>query len=335
MSAENNRLDPVLVNDWLPVARSDSLADGAVASARVLGQDLVIWRSEGRVAIWQDLCVHRGAKLSLGQTRGNHLVCPYHGWRYDTEGRCVHLPAHPEQTPPTKARAHVYHAQERYGLIWVCLGKPANDLPDLPETRDASLRQVLVGPSVPVRASGPRVVENFLDVAHFPFVHAGTLGDESDTEIPEYDVVTDADGVTATNITVYQPDPYGIGEPDRVRYTYRVFRPLLAYLKKETERGGFLSILLAITPVDDAHTGDGALSIGWFFMVTHAPPDVTDEDLTAFQIGIFNQDVAIIESQRPELLPLDLQAELHLRCDRTSIAYRRWLRELGLSYGTS
>lgn len=40
-----------------------------------------------------------------------------------------------------------------------------------------------------------------------------------------------------------------------------------------------------------------------------------------------------IESQRPELLPLDLQAELHLRSDRTAIAYRRWLRELGVRTG--
>lgn len=322
-------IDLVLANDWLPVARSDALPEGAVLPARLLGQDLVLWRAEGRALAWLDLCIHRGAKLSLGRTQGSHLVCPYHGWTYNAKGACVRLPAHPEQTPPAKARACVFHTQERYGLIWVCLGEPAADLPNLPETTDAELRQVLVGPSVAVRASGPRLVENFLDVAHFAFVHAGTLGDERDTEIGEYDVTTGADGVTASDITVFQPDPYGTGEPDRVRYTYRVFRPLLAYLKKETERGGFLSILLAVTPVDEV------LSVGWFFMVAQAPASVTDEDLTAFQIGIFNQDVAIVESQRPELLPLDLQAELHLRCDRTSIAYRRWLKELGLSFGTA
>ncbi len=47
------------------------------------------------------------------------------------------------------------------------------------------------------------------------------------------------------------------------------------------------------------------------------------------------QDVPIVESQRPELLPLDLQAELHLRSDRTAIAYRKWLREPGLTFGTA
>ncbi|MGH7763637.1 MAG: aromatic ring-hydroxylating dioxygenase subunit alpha, partial [Candidatus Dormibacteraceae bacterium] len=52
-----------------------------------------------------------------------------------------------------------------------------------------------------------------------------------------------------------------------------------------------------------------------------------------FQDRIFAQDLPILESQRPELLPLDLQAELHLRSDRTAIAYRRWLKQLGVRTG--
>jgi phenylpropionate dioxygenase-like ring-hydroxylating dioxygenase large terminal subunit len=58
-------------------------------------------------------------------------------------------------------------------------------------------------------------------------------------------------------------------------------------------------------------------------------------DMIAFQDKIFAQDRPIVESQRPELLPLDLQAELHLRSDRTAIAYRRWLRDLGVRTGTA
>jgi phenylpropionate dioxygenase-like ring-hydroxylating dioxygenase large terminal subunit len=53
-----------------------------------------------------------------------------------------------------------------------------------------------------------------------------------------------------------------------------------------------------------------------------------------FQDEIIKQDIPIVESQRPELLPLDLAVELHLRSDRTAIAYRKWLKELGLTFGT-
>ena len=63
--------------------------------------------------------------------------------------------------------------------------------------------------------------------------------------------------------------------------------------------------------------------------------DLTDEQVRQFQDVIIKQDIPIVESQRPELLPLDLQAELHLRSDRTAIAYRRWLRELGVTIGTA
>ena len=61
----------------------------------------------------------------------------------------------------------------------------------------------------------------------------------------------------------------------------------------------------------------------------------TDEQVRQFEDIITLQDIPIVESQRPELLPLDLQAEIHLRSDRTAIAYRKWLRELGLTFGTA
>ena len=61
--------------------------------------------------------------------------------------------------------------------------------------------------------------------------------------------------------------------------------------------------------------------------------DVPERELAAFQDKIFLQDQPILQSQRPELLPLDLQAELHLKSDRTAISYRKWLRELGMAFG--
>ena len=62
--------------------------------------------------------------------------------------------------------------------------------------------------------------------------------------------------------------------------------------------------------------------------------EMSDEDFLAYVDEIVFQDIPIIESQRPELLPVDLQADVHVKADATSIAYRRWLKELGLSTGT-
>ncbi|MCB0155686.1 MAG: Rieske (2Fe-2S) protein, partial [Anaerolineae bacterium] len=117
--------DPVLINDWHVIAPASELPEGSLLAARLLGEDIVLWRLNGQVLAWQDLCLHRGTRLSLGKIERERVVCPYHGWTYDGTGQCVHIPAHPEQTPPAKAQVKRYQAQEKYGLIWVSLGQPA------------------------------------------------------------------------------------------------------------------------------------------------------------------------------------------------------------------
>ena len=72
------------------------------------------------------------------------------------------------------------------------------------------------------------------------------------------------------------------------------------------------------------------LSTGWAYLVFDTPVADSDEEIRQWQNSVTFQDVPIVESQRPELLPLDLQAELHLKSDRLAVAYRRWLRELGV-----
>ncbi|MDX1994560.1 MAG: aromatic ring-hydroxylating dioxygenase subunit alpha [bacterium] len=319
--------DLVLLNDWHCVAFAAQLGEGQMLPARLLGEDIVLWRLNGRVMAWQDLCIHRGAKLSLGRISGETLICPYHGWTYNSEGRCVKMPAHPDQTPPAKAVVKTYQVCERYGMVWVCPGEPANEPPPFEEWDDASFRKVACGPyAVPV--SAPRLVENFLDVAHFPYVHEGYLGDPQYPEIADYEVSTTGAGVLAENIRVYQPDPDGTGIGREVTYTYKVPRPLTAYFTKSGE-GPKFAIFFTITPVTPLE------SVGWMWVCMNYAHDLPEVEVRGFQDMIFSQDVPVVASQRPELLPLDLQAELHLRSDKTAIAYRRWLNELGLTFGTA
>jgi phenylpropionate dioxygenase-like ring-hydroxylating dioxygenase large terminal subunit len=314
--------DPVLLNDWHPVARVEQLEGGGPVAARLLGEDIVVWRSAGTYLAWRDLCVHRGTRLSLGKVvQGGSLECPYHGWTYGADGRCVLMPAHPEQAPPAKACVHTYRATVAHGVVWATLGDGTSQMPAF-ELFDAPGHQVLLAGPYRVRASGPRVVENFLDVGHFPFVHEGILGDRARPEIADYQAEVDAGGVTARGVKVFQPDPYGTGQGSTVTYTYRVHRPLSASFIKHGELS--FGMLLSVTPHDAVD------SSAWMWMAMNYEPE---SSMIEFQDRIFGQDRPILESQRPELLPLDLQAELHLRSDRTAIAYRRWLRELGVKTG--
>ena len=111
-------------------------------------------------------------------------------------------------------------------------------------------------------------------------------------------------------------------------YTYKVYRPLTAYLIKTSGDLAF-SIYFAVTPISEVE------SVGWMYVNMNDVQGMSDTDISRFQDTIFGQDVPVVQSQRPELLPLDLQAELHLRSDRMSIGYRQWLNDLGVSFGTS
>ena len=323
--------DPLLLNEWFAVAWTSSIPPNKLLPVRVLGRELVLWRGSQGLRAWRDLCVHRGAKLSLGRICGSKgsecVICPYHGWEYNSAGECVRMPAQPEQTPPARARVESFPAREKYGLVWVCLGKPSAEVPAFPEGEMPGFRLISAGPYL-FHAQGPRIIENLLDVAHLPTAHAGMLGDPAHAEIGEYSVTTSAEGIIARDIPIWQPDPDGTGRPAQVHYTYWVDRPLTARLTKNHATQQF-AILASVTPID-AET-----SLAWIVLAMNYAHEVPEEELRRFQDLVTEQDIRIVNSQRPELLPLDLQSELHLRSDQIAIAYRRWLRQLGLRYGTS
>ncbi|HEY0218940.1 MAG TPA: Rieske (2Fe-2S) protein, partial [Afipia sp.] len=101
MNPEIASPDAALLNDWHVIAFSKDVPQGKVVPATLLGEDLILWRdSSGKVHVWKDLCIHRGARLSKGWIAGDTVVCPYHGWRYDGSAKCVLVPAAPDQPPP-------------------------------------------------------------------------------------------------------------------------------------------------------------------------------------------------------------------------------------------
>jgi phenylpropionate dioxygenase-like ring-hydroxylating dioxygenase large terminal subunit len=322
--------DTVLINDWHPVAHLDEFDEKPILGVRLLGEDLVLWRVGDQYLAWQDLCVHRGTRLSLGKiVDENLLMCPYHGWTYDQDGKCVRIPAHPEQKPPAKAQVKRYQRQTRYGLLWVCLGEPANDIPPFPEHETPGFVTAVCDPARHVQANGPRLIENFLDAAHFPYVHEGVLGDPNHPEIPDYQARIGPYGVESDPIHVYQPAPYA-SQAGVVEYVYHAYRPLTAHFSKKTGEKVF-GLMLVITPHDERD------STGWF-IVADQEQDGSAALKASYSpriLKIFEEDRVIVESQRPELLPLDLQEELHLRSDRVAITYRSWLRQLGVTFGVA
>ena len=342
---------------WHPVIASTQVRDVPVG-VELLGEAVVLWREPGHdgghgvVHAWADRCPHRGAKLSLGRVlhhlRGTRLECPYHGWQFAGDAaaahsdsacaRCVHVPAAPEFVAPVGHAATPYEARESSGLVWVRLAQPEHSLPvPLAEPpvfepwQKSDWRQLLCGP-YEVNTSAPRLVENFLDLSHFGFVHEGWLGARSHAQVETGQVEESEAGLQANACKAWQPRGYaGVDGGAWVNYRYTVPHPFAAILRKDAAEGDPVSnaIALFIRP-------DGAdRCTAWFAMATLGDL-ADDESLREFQDTVFAQDRPVVESQRPKRLPIGKDgkvAEVHGPADRMSSAYRRYLMRLKVVLG--
>ena len=219
---------------------------------------------------------------------------------------------------------------ERFGLVWTTLGTPEREVYDVPEAHEPDRRYVRCG-WVTLRTSAPRIVENFLDMAHFPYVHPGVLGVLPRTEVPDYqaEIRSDVDEVWATNCRFFQPR-VAATESDGAYadLTYRVPSPfqVMLYRVCPTAPPRLDAILLAVHPVDEHRCRAQPVE---YLLDDHS----TDADLLSFEQAIFLQDRFIVENQRPLSLPLRPGPEIPVRADAASMAYRRWLRDKGLTFG--
>jgi phenylpropionate dioxygenase-like ring-hydroxylating dioxygenase large terminal subunit len=321
---------------WHPVAFADDVADSPVP-VTLLGEPLVVWRdSMGTAHAMTDVCLHRGTALSLGSVAGDEIVCPYHGWHYDGSGRCTLIPQleTPGRVPP-KARVAAFGCTERHGLVWVALAPPRWELPDIPELESEDWHAVGCGPYA-WEADASRQLENFTDFGHFPWVHPGLLGDPDRPVVPDYAVRTDDHVLRYDIVRPEAPNTEDFpifaneqtDQPMR-RSHYEVHLPYTLLLRLGWGGSAAMVYFFASQPVDDNHCR------GFLFVARNYDLDGDDATISGFEDVIFGQDRRIVESQRPERVPFDITAEIHLKFDAVAVAYRRAMADLGLASPSS
>ncbi len=317
----------MLKNFWYAVEFSEAVKANQPVRLTVLGQELVLYRdTKGNPVCMSDLCIHRGGALSDGDVSGDCLICPYHGWKFEPGGACVDIPANLDGVPiPKKARVDAYPALDRYGWIWVFLGDlPEEERPPIPVLphMDDDNYYILTG-EFKWDAHYARVMENAIDFAHAPFVHGAAFGNPDKPQIAEYEPNLTEYGATAT--VTLEPTPakglwarlYGAKEPVPVVSTNGFWMPNITRLQVELPMGTMI-LYDANVPVNDEVTITKWMQLRTFFKGKWA-----DRDSRRRVEKIFLQDQGTVEAQRPELLPYDLAAELHVRSDAIQIAYRQ------------
>ena len=318
----------VLAPFWHPVAYSHEVT-GRPYAVTLLDERVVVYRlSDGSLSAARDICHHRGVPLSLGHVDGDEIICKYHGLRYDRNGKCTCIPAHPNRTISPRLRLDMFSVQERYGLVWVRLvDNGPRPLPEMREWEDPDYLDVLPD-SVIINAAAGRQVEGFLDVSHFAFIHAASFGEPDNPVVPDYPITKTATGFVAdcvSTVSNFSHESKHLNPPGFLwRRRFEVFFPFVAKLTVFFPREGQLHIMNAASPVSGRKT---RLFVP---ICRNFDKDTPLQATLDFNYQVFAEDIAIVERQFPEDLPIDLQAEAHFPADRSSIAYRRGLAEIGL-----
>ncbi len=195
------------LDHWHPVLPSSELQREPVA-VELAGQSLVLFRGTSGVGALEDVCPHRGMRLSRGKVKGDCLECPYHGWCYTPDGQGTS-----PGTPKLSAQACAYDVVEREGAVWV---KAAGANARFPDLGAMGHRRVAVLRS---RAQAPLelVLDNFTEVEHTGQIHALFGYETSRMHEVTTRVEQTEDGVRVFNRGPQRPLPFGIGRMLGVR----------------------------------------------------------------------------------------------------------------------
>jgi len=323
---EDNIYEAMRDKFWYPVAYSDELTDTPQGFV-LYGKKMVVVRLGGQPVVFDDQCLHKGTALSLGVVVDDCLRCPYHGWTYDATGAVARIPAREELSPHVNVKLPSYPTCEVSGLVYTCLGDPIYPPPSVPMFDDPSY-QFLHLDIYEWDCSLPRRLENYFDFSHFAWVHDGILGDSSQPRIEDYDVER-VDGelrflagpfVEFTDNVKNNPES-GVAETYEAWKRYRVFLPNAMKLNSSAGPVEDYVLWVAAAPVHRKRTRS------FTYVGRNYPGE--DEDFRAFAQMVTDQDRPIVESQRPEELPADLAAEMHVRgADLGTLEYRRWLLDI-------
>lgn len=315
---------------WHPVARREQVGPQPIR-VELLGHGYVVSRLDGTsVVAFEDRCPHRFGRLSDGAVHDGALTCPYHGWQFDHDGSCRLIPAlGPGATVPKRACLEPLAVCERYGLVWLAPATPTIAVIEIAEWADPTLRPIWL-PEVDIQAGAAQFIDNFLDFAHFPFVHAGTFGNAESPLIDDYSVEKLTHGLVVQyehTIANHEDALVATGahpliQPRVMRYEYTV--PFSALLRLELPLPQSVNAIAVFCQPMQA----GLTRLYMVMLRNDCPDEASAQAAIEYEMAVLREDLRIIEKLPDPSLPLEPTGQVHTRADRSTVELRRLLREL-------
>lgn len=314
-----DNLSPELARAWHPVALSSEVTDRPLA-VKLLGEPWVLARTDAGLVALRDRCPHRNAPLSAGRVVDGAIECPYHGWRFVAGGACVHIPALGAHAPARSAAAQApAGVQERYGLVWLAPEPPLAPLMAFPEWDDPAFRSGAIVP-LRTRASAAQLVDNFLDVTHFHFLHRDSFGLAEPDPIGFYEVERGATSVTLEHRTLFSN---GSGPLVPRTGHYHCTLPFQCRLVATFPGSERIDVIVLLLQPEDAHATRLYKLLAFNSIREDELPGMID-----FETRVIKEDLVMTERLASPALPLEIAAQAHARGDGVGIAWRRALQAL-------
>ena len=334
----------MLRKTWYAVCREGEIVARTTPHQVIVhGEPLVLWAdSQGNVSVHPAACPHRGCDLGLGRVESGELVCPFHGWRFDMEGRCVKVPANTVRQPvPSGARLKLYPTVRKWGWVWVYTengystkvhGATVPSLLSFPEFEHKNWKYEWF--EARWHAHFSRVVESVLDISHLPFVHPETTGQSVDPQVKGLSYQwEEANGQQSLRI---YPRPFAPSHPleppvewgrepnpTEGRTEMQLMFPNQWIIRTPMGDGHWMCTYLTFTPEDMQTTRIYGTVIRNF--------DPSLDWLTQLHLEhtkfVMEQDRRIVESLRPLIAPFEIQKEFHVPSDAPGLRYRSMLKQ--------
>lgn len=167
----------MILNQWYIACFEDEFKKSSIIKRKIVGHELVVFKNEkGEVAVLEDRCCHRNVHLSLGYIQGENIKCGYHGWEYNLDGKCVHIPVIESDKISDKACVKRYLTEFKYNTYWVFIGdenlSKEVSIPEMPELDNLPF----VHNAHILKGNIKLVAESLFDSQHINHVHRNSIG---------------------------------------------------------------------------------------------------------------------------------------------------------------
>ncbi|KAF5837114.1 hypothetical protein DUNSADRAFT_4837 [Dunaliella salina] len=256
-----------LKNFWYCAAMSRQLGQDKPLEVAILGRKVTLFRdSEGKACCLDNICPHRGAPLGKGWLKDVEdgdgepdtcVVCPYHGWAFNAEGKVREVPSSPDQEHlPKRSLVPPYTVEEKGGFVWLFFGSsslPPEErppIPFVPELEDPRWQPVFG--ELEFDAPHWSVFDNAIDMAHIHYLHGDSFGNQSKPEVMDMHMSRSTFSVSG-NFRIYNKPVNLLWEwasTDAVPVEVTAFLPSTSAIKITLGQGVQMITFVNTVPID-------------------------------------------------------------------------------------